>query len=528
MTNKPRYYLKDNIKFEPAIFQWPAWPQIIPPLNAGLNIVNRYLKIMESYLEAPSVHYDAANDPNLMGGPFINISPDLKHMVQAVYDNIKIKSNKLIEIAEGLYTLNGLIIKEKGYSIEPLYKKVPASLKGMVEFSYDLNNFPRIRLIEPLLYKHYYDTSQQSVIMSAMESDFRPFVLSTPLFPQKNDIEIKRPFQDNLYDKLFASRNCPVSADFIAEFFNTEDIQPIIERFFQNSPNSRTIESIPTDAVRVRYFGHACVLIETNNTSILIDPLISYNYPTNLKRFTFADLPEKINYVLFTHTHEDHIVIETILQLRHKVDYFVLPRDTQGNLADPSTRLIMQSMGFKNLISLDEFNSIYANDIEIIGIPFLGEHCDVEVASKLGYCIVTARHKFLFLADSNNIEPYMYKLIFDIIGSVDTVFIGMESVGGPLTFQYGGLITIPIEYNMDQSRRLSGSDFLKAVNIVQQSKCKNAYIYAMGQEPWLNHLMALNYKDDSPQLINSKKFISECKSLGIDSELLFAKKEWLF
>lgn len=528
MADKLKYYLKDHVKFEPAIFQWPAWPQTVPPVNAGLHVKNRYLKIMESYLEAPEVHYAAANNPNLVGGPFINIDPSQQELVREIYENIKLEAKDLIELADGIHKLNNLIMKEaKGHGIEPLYKQIPSSLKGMVELFYDLNNFPRLRLIEPLLYKHYYNAKHQSVIMSLMDKDFRPFVLSTPLIAQGNDIKIKRPFNDRLYDKLFSARSLPVTKDFIAEIFETTDPQNIIDVFFQESPSNRSLDNTyQGDGVRVRYFGHACVLIETKNTSILIDPLISYQYQSDLKRFTFSDLPERINYVLFTHAHEDHIVFETILQLRHKVDNFVLPRDRQGNLADPSVRLIMEHLGFDNLISLEEFASISTQDGEIIGLPFLGEHCDVEVTSKLGYCVVAKDKKFLFLADSNNIEPYMYKLIFDEIGAVDTTFIGMESVGGPLSFQYGGLITIPVEYGMDQSRRLSGSDFSKAINIVEQSKCKNAYVYAMGQEPWLNHLMALNYEEESPQIVNSKKFVSECRSRGIHSELLFGQREW--
>lgn len=530
MAESQLYYLKDHVKFEPTIFYWPAWPQTVAPSNAGLHLKNRYLKIMESYLETPEIHYDAARDTSLLGGPFLNVHPDQKESVLNAYETIKREAKTLINLAECFYKLNELLLNNaKGYSIEPLYNQVPMMLKGSIELSYDLNNFPKARLIEPLIYKMYFDPKFQSIIMGVITEDFRPFALSTPRFPQKNEIEIKRPFHDPEYDKLFGTRDYPVSENFIGQFFNTKETQPIIDVFFQTTPPSKSPDrEYKGEDIRVRYFGHACVLLETKDVSVLIDPLISYKYPAELSRYTFADLPEKINYVLFTHTHEDHVVFETILQLRHKVDNFVLPKDSHGNIADPSIRLILQHLGFKNLLSLEEFNSINTKNGEIIGLPFLGEHCDVDITSKLGYCIILKGKKFLFLADSNNIEPQMYKLIFDIIGPIDVIFIGMESEGGPLTFQYGGLITIPIDYNMDQTRRLAGSDFLKAMNIVQQSQCTHAYIYAMGQEPWLNHLMALNYSETSPQLVNSKKFINECRLKNITSELLFCKKEWIF
>ncbi len=40
------HYLKPTIKAEPLIWQWYAWPYLIPPITAACNIVERHLKIM--------------------------------------------------------------------------------------------------------------------------------------------------------------------------------------------------------------------------------------------------------------------------------------------------------------------------------------------------------------------------------------------------------------------------------------------------------------------------------------------------
>ena len=68
------HYLKDKIKAEPLIWQWYAWPYLIPPMTAACNIVDRHLKIMQSYVQNPHVHSQAAKDPKLLGGPFIDLN----------------------------------------------------------------------------------------------------------------------------------------------------------------------------------------------------------------------------------------------------------------------------------------------------------------------------------------------------------------------------------------------------------------------------------------------------------------------
>ena len=46
--------------------------------------------------------------------------------------------------------------------------------------------------------------------------------------------------------------------------------------------------------------------------SALFDPVLSYTYESGISRYTYDDLPDRIDYVLVTHNHQDHILFETL------------------------------------------------------------------------------------------------------------------------------------------------------------------------------------------------------------------------
>lgn len=113
------------------------------------------------------------------------------------------------------------------------------------------------------------------------------------------------------------------------------------------------------------------------------------------------------------------------------------------------------------------------------------------------------------------------------VGDVDALFLGMECDGAPLSWLYGPLLTQRVERAMDESRRLAGSNYEQAVSIVDCFKCREVYVYAMGQEPWLNYIMSIKYTDQSRPTIESNRLLKVCHERGIISERLFGEKEIL-
>ena len=143
---------------------------------------------------------------------------------------------------------------------------------------------------------------------------------------------------------------------------------------------------------------------------------------------------------------------------------------------------MLQACGFKNVLELSEMESIDFDHGAITAIPFLGEHADLNITSKAAYLVNINRHSLLFAADSCNVSPKVYDHVHNAIGDVDVLFLGMECDGAPRTWIYGPLLTQKLPRAMDQSRRLAGSNFERGIGMVDRFRCKEVYVYAMGQE----------------------------------------------
>jgi L-ascorbate metabolism protein UlaG (beta-lactamase superfamily) len=520
-------YLKHNIVAEPLFNQWHAWSYLIPPAQAAMFIANSHLKIMRSFVSAPEVHVAALKNPAMLGGAFINHpasrAPEIKDLMNRTTDACA----SMLELAEAIKTLDTMLqAQANGTSLESLYQEVPAPLRGYVELVYDINNHPAMRFIEGLLYRSkFYRPDLQSVALFA-DTGERPFAFNTPKLWDKQTLHFRMPFASAELDELFKTKYKPRPFGEIKDMLGVSDKgEPLYSSFFTTEPEPASTRYDGT-GVRIRYFGHACVLIESRKVNVLLDPVISYKCD-GIQRYTYADLPDKIDYALITHTHQDHCMIESLLQLRHKIRTVVVPRSNSGSLVDPSMKLMLQQIGFPDVRELDEMEMIEEDGGYILGVPFLGEHGDLNIRTKTAYLVKLENRSVLCVADSNNLEPQLYEHVHELVGDIDVLFIGMECDGAPLSWVYGPLLIKPLARKLDQSRRLDGSNCEKALHLVNSLKPQQVYVYAMGQEPWLTYLTNIQYTDESRPIFESNKLVEECLGRGRVSERLFGCKEIL-
>jgi L-ascorbate metabolism protein UlaG (beta-lactamase superfamily) len=529
MTHSKKYYLKEDAYFEPLFNHWYAWPYLLPPVTGARHLVNTHRRIMTSFVNNYELHIMAIKEKGMAGAEFLNCEEEQLPQIKSLIEELDDKCADLVALSDAVKDLEELLRNHtSGETIEPLYSKVPSMLQGYVELFLDMEHRASYRLIEPLLYQSsYYKPSLQTLSFGLLSRvDERPFVLSTPRLPDANHLQILVDFNHPLVDTLFRSREIPLEARQLEELFKGVEIKGGLNKhdLFTTEPSKVHQFEVINEGVRVSYTGHAGFLVETPELAILIDPVIT----SRGEKFandviSYSQLPPKIDYILLTHNHQDHVNFETLLQLRYKTNKVLVPKNNGGTLADPSIRLMVKQLGFTAL-EVDDLDQIFVKGGKIIAVPFLGEHGDLHIRSKTAWYIELLGRKLFFGADSSNPDNKLYEHLEMFVHDIDILAIGMECIGAPYTWLYGALHTKMVSKTIKNSRRLNGSDCKQALPMVKAFSPKDVFIYALGMEPWYKYFMGIEYDDDSAQIVESNKMLEACKAIGVSAEALYGKK----
>ena len=283
-------YLRQNIQTEPLVDYWYAWSHLIPPATGARNLTERHLKIMDSYISTPQIHANAAKNPKLAGGPFIDYDGKRVDEIRALRECTKQNRADLLKLSAAIAELDNFIkANAKGFSLQPLYAKIPEPLRGYVELVYDLNNNPSYRILESLLYRSkYYDKTAQSLMVSVTSGDDRPFILSTPRLQTDDALHLKLAFEDERIDQLFRLKSDPRPWSEVKELVgSTHGTDSLLKSFLTTEPPC-SYSPYTGFGARRRYFGHACILLEMDNVNLMFDPVLSYTYDSNVSRYTLA------------------------------------------------------------------------------------------------------------------------------------------------------------------------------------------------------------------------------------------------
>ncbi|MCF8480393.1 MAG: MBL fold metallo-hydrolase [Rhodospirillum sp.] len=519
------FTLRPDVVAEPLIARWHASPHLLAPVTGALNVAHRHLKQMASYVAMPLMHAAALKNPALQGGPFLDLGGERADEVKALMAWTKEKQAPALALAEDVAACWSLLKEADGKALAPLYARLPGRLRGAVELVYTPTGAPDARINEALLYRSdAHDPSLQGIMLRRVSGDGRPFAMSTPRLDEPGSLYLDLPFADSAHDLLGSLRRHPRPLDEIAQALNVEgDRLELLKTFLTDeSPPPRRD---PATVTRWRYFGHACVLVESaGGKSVLVDPVIAYAHGDSPARYTAADLPERIDYVVITHNHADHALIETLLALRWQIGAILVP-PSRGSLVDPSLRLALRAAGFQDVREVPDLEGVTDGDLSITALPFLGEHADLDIRAKAAWMVEAGDRRLVFAADSNNLDPALYDRLTPMIGRVDHLFLGMECRGAPMSWLYGCLLPEAPDRETDQARRLDGSNCDRALAVLRSLDVGQVHIYAMGLEPWLVFITSLIPDSESPQLLESNRFLTLCADRGVPGDLLYGRAE---
>jgi L-ascorbate metabolism protein UlaG (beta-lactamase superfamily) len=182
------------------------------------------------------------------------------------------------------------------------------------------------------------------------------------------------------------------------------------------------LHSINAEEPVIVWFGHSSYLLKINGKTILVDPVFSGNaspFSFMIKAFKGSDeykaehMP-KIDLLLLTHDHYDHLDYKTLKLLRSKIKQIYCPLGVGSHL---------EHWGFEEsrITELDWWEtSSFANDIEITAAPARHYTGRTMVRSKMlwaSYVLKTKTHS-IYLGGDSGYDTH-FKMIGEEYGPFD-------------------------------------------------------------------------------------------------------------
>lgn len=182
------------------------------------------------------------------------------------------------------------------------------------------------------------------------------------------------------------------------------------------------------DGNSITWFGHSTILLKLDNKIIIVDPVFNNASPFSTilgpapfkydNKITAEDLPNKIDVVLITHDHYDHLDYKTIKEIHTNVEKFLVPL---GNKA----HLLKWGVPTNKIEEFDWYNNLSFENIDFTFTPsrhFSGRAIRDRFATLWGGWIIKSRNNNLFISgDSGYFNEF--KKIGEKYGPFDIVFI---------------------------------------------------------------------------------------------------------
>ncbi|WP_045739892.1 MBL fold metallo-hydrolase [Actinoplanes rectilineatus] len=451
-------HLRSTARVEPLVDRFPARVHLVSPVPAATALAGRHVPMLESYLR---------------GEPVAGLAAGRTTDVAALLDGIRRDRADVLGFAAAVAEAEDLL-ERAGPGSDPrtLHPRLPSDLHGLAEVVHDARHRAGLRFLEASAYtSRFYDESRQSVRLAPDDAAARAAGPGTPRLPHPGVLDLAVPFRHPGWDELFTARIRPTTVARLREALGLDDEQTArLRPLLTAEPAAAPDRHLGTGG-RVRWFGHACLVFQTPESAVVTDPVIGAG-----DRYTLDDLPDRIDLVLLTQDHPEHLVLETLLQLRSRIGAVVVPRSPRGDRHEPSIALCLRALGLP-VIEVDDFDETAFPGGTVVATPFLDEQGRSRAGST--YLIRMAGARFFAGSDTSGADPVVYRYVRRHLGEVDLAFFGMD--------------------------RLSARE---ASALVTELGADEAYLYATGAH----------------QRVDA--FLGWCHDRGITAEHLVKRREW--
>lgn len=197
--------------------------------------------------------------------------------------------------------------------------------------------------------------------------------------------------------------------------------------YVQNQAKPQLDKLLNSHEVAITFVNHATFLIQFSGFTILTDPVWSKRVspfssvgPKRVREpgINFSDLP-KIDLILISHNHYDHLDLETLKKLREKGDSKVIVA-----LGD---KALVQKVGFTDVTELDWWDTVNLGEIDITFAPtqhFSSRSLFDKCKSLWGSFVIKHQQASLYFGGDAGYSSH-YQEIAKRLGPIDLALIGI-------------------------------------------------------------------------------------------------------
>ncbi|MGW6971556.1 MBL fold metallo-hydrolase [Streptomyces sp. NPDC054952] len=460
--------LAPGVRIEPLVRQWAAWLMTLDPVNAAMYLAGHQLPILRSFLRHPGRHAAAARDPRTAGGLFADLGTGQTGEARRWLDRVEAADAATLAVGEALL---GLL----NHPDQPLATVLSGGIEPVADPASG-GTGRSVRLLRTVLRRSVARGAESVAVWTA---GTRPHFLNTPRLDNDDRLlRISAALRSDRLDALLSLRHIPVPLDAALETLGLDrsDDHAVLATLLLSSDGLAAPQEQPTDQVSVDFLGHCSVLIREGRTALLADPITP---PAGEP----ARLPRRLDAVLISHGHPDHLVAEALLALRDRIDLALVPATRSSSFADPSLRDCLLRLGIRDVVELQPYEQVTVESAIVTALPFQGEHGGLDIGGKTTWHVRTPSTAVMLAADCVCQEPEAFDGVGEEFGAVDLLMTAMEPRGASARWLYG-----PLVVRSSPPSRLDGADADAVLRLAAAVGARRLALYGCDGPPGTGHL----------------------------------------